>query len=536
MGARRFAALARCASVMCAALAAASVASAEQPARANDHPVVNPGAVDLSATVPAHPAVSSVVHFDYGPGPAYGARTPDSRAQPGSRAVAMVTDLAPSRTYHYRLVQQRPDGTMVDGPDRTLQTGTVAGSLREGPALTYTFSFPSPVDLQPAGSSMGPVTLTIQAGESIDGLFRTNARTLITAGQVDQLDCRFDFAVTDVSCGNPGPGVIAKGQPITGTLTVGGSRAESCPAPPGLLDGPLSLEVVGFFYLASPCSRLGGANPVRIPRVPTPPTVASTRPGAAEKREWKRQSEIHKSVAYGFTLIASIGVFNPDPTVSKITALVCGIAAAGLQVRSAQLAAWAADPPDRRFRRLARPARHRPPRVHVGPGISRQAARIANRFLREMFRERAIASAFLTSVERAQGATQAGALGWRTRQLSRAASYARQEATLLEVASRRRRELAQVLAAAGAGTFTTAEARRAQRLIREHGLPAELVVVLRDRLDITAAGLSDLRRGAGRVRLPTPDAVTRLRDSALSRADRAAAGALRAYARTASAR
>jgi hypothetical protein len=75
-------------------------------------------------------------HFEFGPTTAYGARTPDAGPLTGNaqRTVsAAISGLAPSTTYHYRLVATNASGTAT-GADVTFTTAPSTGA--QPPAVT----------------------------------------------------------------------------------------------------------------------------------------------------------------------------------------------------------------------------------------------------------------------------------------------------------------------------------------------------------------------------------------------------------------
>lgn len=61
-------------------------------------------------------------HFEYGTGTSYGRRTPESAPAPTVFASAVVTDLEPATTYHYRLVATRVNGGVGRSQDATFTT------------------------------------------------------------------------------------------------------------------------------------------------------------------------------------------------------------------------------------------------------------------------------------------------------------------------------------------------------------------------------------------------------------------------------
>ncbi len=64
-------------------------------------------------------------HFEYGTGTSYGRQTPESAPAPTVFASAVVTDLEPATTYHYRLVATRVNGGVGRSQDATFTTPSV---------------------------------------------------------------------------------------------------------------------------------------------------------------------------------------------------------------------------------------------------------------------------------------------------------------------------------------------------------------------------------------------------------------------------
>src|SRR4051812_26954065 len=119
----------------------------------------------LTGTVdPNHIATNT--HFEYGRTTAYGSRTPDAGADPTKRkqpVSANVTGLAPSTTYHFRIVATTSGNTVLGG-DKTFRTpapppNTVA--VAPNPATT-TFGSATTLSGQLTGQQNAGVTITLQ--------------------------------------------------------------------------------------------------------------------------------------------------------------------------------------------------------------------------------------------------------------------------------------------------------------------------------------------------------------------------------------
>lgn len=87
---------------------------------------LSPSAERLSAQVAVSEAAgATTIHFEYGTTPAYGLRTAESAVDAAGRAASDVTGLAPSTTYHFRVVASNAFGSTA-GPDETFTTQAVA--------------------------------------------------------------------------------------------------------------------------------------------------------------------------------------------------------------------------------------------------------------------------------------------------------------------------------------------------------------------------------------------------------------------------
>jgi streptogramin lyase len=92
-------------------------------ARTDDATAVRSAAADLNGSASPR-GVATTAHFEYGSTTGYGHRTPDQPIGDGDDpvdVVAHVTDLQPSKAYHFRLVATSVVGT-VRGADQTVTT------------------------------------------------------------------------------------------------------------------------------------------------------------------------------------------------------------------------------------------------------------------------------------------------------------------------------------------------------------------------------------------------------------------------------
>jgi hypothetical protein len=159
-------------SALLAALAVSPTAFAAAPT-ATTGPASN--VASTSATVSG--SVNSgkeqtTYHFEYGTTTSYGTSTPDKSVGKGNKSTnvsADLTALAPSTTYHYRLVATNPSGT-VAGADMTFTTLAEGQPPPGGNAVTIAatpasipYGKASALTGQVVGPNNGGVKLTLQS-------------------------------------------------------------------------------------------------------------------------------------------------------------------------------------------------------------------------------------------------------------------------------------------------------------------------------------------------------------------------------------
>lgn len=175
-------------------------------------------------------------------------------------------------------------------------------------------------------------------------------------------------------------------------------------------------------------------------------------------------------------------------------AVAVGLLVLGVSVNQIYAKIAGDDPPDPNYKKLFRP---RVPRVAPVPreGLSPTAARALDRLIANRLRSGAYGLAWIRSIEKAQGAEKARDETWARRHRKAAAGFAREAAKTLE----RDKSLSTVaLRELERGGFvdtkvTAAQARQWQQRVRQRGLPAEMIRVLRD------AGVDDKRIAAFRT-------------------------------------
>jgi hypothetical protein len=132
--------------VLLGALALAAVALGAAPT-ATTGAATNIGSTTATLTGEVNPGRETTTwFFEYGTTTSYGSVTPTDTINGGNatrNVDAAVTGLAPSTTYHYRLVAQNPSGT-VRGADRTFTT-TASGGPPTGQQDVTLAAAPNPV-------------------------------------------------------------------------------------------------------------------------------------------------------------------------------------------------------------------------------------------------------------------------------------------------------------------------------------------------------------------------------------------------------
>jgi hypothetical protein len=146
-----------CTLVAAVSTLATGAASAATPAATTGAATaVGPTTATLNATVFPNQDKTSY-HFEYGTTTAYGARTPDAgpvNGNAGKAVAATITGLAPSTTYHFRVVATNASGTAF-GADLTFTTTAGTGVTIAAKPRTVTFGRSTTIAGQVAGAGAG---------------------------------------------------------------------------------------------------------------------------------------------------------------------------------------------------------------------------------------------------------------------------------------------------------------------------------------------------------------------------------------------
>jgi hypothetical protein len=269
------------------------------------------------------------------------------------------------------------------------------------------------------------------------------------------------------------------------------------------------------------------------PVTPPPPPPPSPRLTPDEKTALKRKAAVSAGLGL-LSGVAGLGLLiipSPDP-------LTKGGAGVMFLMGSAELTAaavWlelAKDPPDPNFKRLAKLSFPRLPPTRAGPRVTRQEALAGNALLGNTARLVGYNDAFLTSLERAQGAHAAGDRRWERTQSQAAARFARAEAKLLDARPALREALRRAVdAALPRARLSVAGAKAATAQVARRALPSSLVSLLRA-LGFSTAEVASVRSRMAHV---SPSAAAgpvtaKLAMPAVTEADRRSARILRAIA------
>ena len=139
------------------------------------------------------------------------------------------------------------------------------------------------------------------------------------------------------------------------------------------------------------------------------------------------------------------------------------VVAVGELATSVYYARKAKDPPDPNYKRLAEPNYPKPALLRASAGITKAEAAAANALLTNTARMAGLDRAFLTSLERAQGAYAARDASWDGKQSARAATFARAEAKILDARPALETALRRAIEAGGLpGRLTSAKAKNVQ--------------------------------------------------------------------------
>src|SRR5215467_2278940 len=177
------------------------------------------------------------------------------------------------------------------------------------------------------------------------------------------------------------------------------------------------------------------------------------------------------------TIIAALCLAIPDPSITKICAIGFGLGAGATWLLSGLLNQLALDPSDPNFTVIAQPVTPSFQQVVAGGSVTQGEADSINALLTNLTQSIGLAQATITSINRANGAADAGNSFWETQQLQAAAQYAQQLSSLLGTQPVLRANMVAALQAANFAPLHVSifDALNFESNVSFSGLPAFLV-------------------------------------------------------------
>jgi len=251
-------------------------------------------------------------------------------------------------------------------------------------------------------------------------------------------------------------------------------------------DGGASFEFADTFeVLPDPAQH---PSPPPTDPSPQPPSPPQTEPSSKLTKEQKDELKKIASnlgdagIALGITGTVGCGVLGilggPVLGLACGTMFAAGGATVALQARDFN--EIADDPPDSNFKVIAQPITPSLPSITAQDGVPQELADAHNALMSNRLQIIGLSTALLTSIERAQGAANAGDASWETRQTEMAAQYASDVANLLSAQPALLANVEGAWESAGLPDlqFTTDDVRDFQAEVNANGLPASFQAVL----------------------------------------------------------
>ncbi|HKF54664.1 MAG TPA: post-COAP-1 domain-containing protein [Blastocatellia bacterium] len=197
----------------------------------------------------------------------------------------------------------------------------------------------------------------------------------------------------------------------------------------------------------------------------------------AQKDALAKASADLNTQAAAQTVIAALCLAIPDPSITKICAFGFGLSAGATWLLSGLLNQLALDPSDPNFTVIAQPVTPSFQQVVAGGSVTQAEADSINALLTNLTQAIGLAQATITSINRANGAADAGNSFWETQQLQAAAQYAQQLSSLLGAEPVLRANMVAALQAAGFDPLqvTVSDALNFEFGVASSGLPAFLI-------------------------------------------------------------
>jgi hypothetical protein len=212
----------------------------------------------------------------------------------------------------------------------------------------------------------------------------------------------------------------------------------------------------------------------------TAAVVRRNRFSQTEKDGFNRLAATTGIAAAEYASIATFcaAVPSPDP-MTKGCAAGAGIGSGLLWLESAIAQLLALDPPDPNFTAIAQPVIPAVPQLTTASGLTQGAAAALNALFANVAQAIGLGEALYASINRADGAAEAGNLFWETRQLQAAAQYAGQLKNVWAAQPALRNNVVLAFQAAGfSKTITATGVQNFQTSVAQNGLPGWLVSTL----------------------------------------------------------
>ncbi len=177
---------------------------------------------------------------------------------------------------------------------------------------------------------------------------------------------------------------------------------------------------------------------------------------------------------------AALCLAIPDPSVTKVCAVALGVGSGATWALSGELNELALDPADPNFTQIAVPVTPPFTGLSVGPGITQNEVDSVNAFISNQTQAIGLARAMITSINRAQGAFEAGNTSWENKQMNAASQYAVQLSALLDAQAALQANVKSALTGVGfpSITVTPNDVFSFEANVLNNGLPSSIVQVL----------------------------------------------------------
>ena len=204
--------------------------------------------------------------------------------------------------------------------------------------------------------------------------------------------------------------------------------------------------------------------------------VAQKRNSDAQKTQFQNQAD--QQTLAGIQSGAVAGIVGAIPIIGPLS-IPFTVMSAGQQATALLLSKQAHDPADPNFTVVAPPDPPAVATVTVGPGIPQPVADALNAVIANLSQTIGVSRAIGRTVDRSQGAANAGNSAWEQVQVAAGSQFLQQEATLVAAGPALSANLQSALQAAGLPTSVSASSAQAYASsIAQQGLPTAVVQAL----------------------------------------------------------